>query len=138
MDWQMVIETGWHLLTRAYMERFEQMCDDGLLGPSDYGIFDDWLAINRSRDVYLRIKDGIVTEGEIQEMEDKENHYDKEPYKACVHAFFLAYHEMRTYHCWLSFCLMDLERYCKFEVSLERVMFYAHLLISFVLMDKKI
>ena len=71
MNWQMVIETGWHLLTRADMERFEQMCEDGLLGPSDYGIFEDWLAIDRSRDRYLGIKDGLVTEGEIQEMEDE-------------------------------------------------------------------
>jgi hypothetical protein len=137
MDWQMVIETSQRLLPRADMERFEQMCDDGLLGPSNYRIFEDWLAIDRSRDGYLRIKDGVVTEGEIQEMEDKENHYDKEPDKARVHAFFLAYHEMRAYHWWLSFRPMDLERYCKFEVSLERVMFYDHLLISFILMDKK-
>ena len=66
----MVIETSWHLLTRADMERFEQMCEDRLLGPSDYGIFEDWLAIDRSRDGYLHIKDGLATEGEIQEMED--------------------------------------------------------------------
>jgi hypothetical protein len=50
MDWQMVIEIGWRLLTRADIERFEQMCEDGLLGPSNYGIFEDWLSINRSRD----------------------------------------------------------------------------------------
>jgi hypothetical protein len=133
----MVIETGWCLLTRADMERFEQMCEDGLLGPSDYGIFEDWLAIDRVRDWYLRIKDGLVTEGEIQEMEDEENHYDEEPCKARVHTFFLAYHEMRAYRWWLSFRPTDLECYRKFEVSLERVMFYAHLLISFVLMDEK-
>ena len=48
MDWQMVIETGWHLLTRVDMERFEQMCEDGLLGPSDYRFFEDWSAIDRS------------------------------------------------------------------------------------------
>jgi hypothetical protein len=99
MNWQMVIETGWHLLIRADMERFEQMCEDGLLGLIDYGIFEDWSAIDRSRDGYLHIKDGLVLEREIQEMEDEENHYDKEPYKARVHAFFLAYHEMRA-NCW--------------------------------------
>ena len=132
----MVIETGWCLLTRADMERFEQMCEDGLLGPSDYGIFEDWLAIDRLRDWYLRIKDGIVTEGEIQEMEDKENHYDKEPYKACVHAFFLAYHEMRTYRWWLLFRPMELEHYCEFKVSLVQVMYLARLFIFLVLMER--
>ncbi len=137
MDWQMVIETGWCLLTRVVMERFEQMCDDGLLGPSDYGIFEDWSAIDRLRDGYLHIKDGLVTEGQIQEMEDKKNHYDNEAYKAHVHAFFLAYHEMSAYCQWLLFRPTDLERYREFEVSLELVMFYAHLLISFVLMDQK-
>ncbi len=72
------------------------MCEDGLPGPSDYGIFEDWLGIDRSSDGYLRIKDGLVLEGEIQEIEDKENHYDEEPYKAHVHGFFMAYHQMRT------------------------------------------
>jgi hypothetical protein len=123
MDWQRVIEIGWHLLTKTDMERFGQMCEDGLLVPSNYGIFEDWLAINRLRDGYLRIKDGLVSEGEIQEMEDEESPYDKEPYKACVHAFFLAYHEMHAYHWWFLFHPTDLERYHEFKVSLERVMF---------------
>ncbi len=95
MDWQQVIEIGWHLLTRQDMERFKQMCEDGLLGGSNYIIFEDWSAIDRSRDGYLRIKDGLVLGGEVQEMEDEETFYDAEPYKARVHAFFLAYHQMR-------------------------------------------
>ncbi len=55
MDWQQVIEIGWCLLTKADMERFEQMCEDGLLRLSDYGIFEDCSAIDRSRDGYLRM-----------------------------------------------------------------------------------
>jgi hypothetical protein len=39
------------------MERFEEMCKDGLLGPGDYEIFKDWLVINRSRDGYIHIGD---------------------------------------------------------------------------------
>jgi hypothetical protein len=117
------------------MERFEQMCEDGLLGPSNYGTFEDWLAVDRSREGYLRIRDGLVLEREIQEIEDKENHYDKGPYKARVHALFLVYHQMGTYPCWLSFRPTDLGHYCEFKVSLEWVMFHAHLLVSFVLMD---
>jgi hypothetical protein len=134
MDWQMVIEIGWRPITRADMERFEQICEDGLLGPSDYGNFEE-STIDRSRDGYLCIKDGLVLEGEIQEMEDKENHYGKKPYKARVLALFLAHHQMRAYRWWLSFRTTELERYCEFKVSLERVMFYGHLLISFFLMD---
>jgi hypothetical protein len=72
MDWQWVVEIGWRLLTRQDIKRFGQMCEDGLLGPRDYGIFEDWLAINRSRDGYLRIKDRVVLEGSVQEMEDEE------------------------------------------------------------------
>jgi hypothetical protein len=64
-------------------------------------------------------------------MEDEENFYDKEPYKARVCAFFLVYHQVRTYHWWLSFRPTDLERYPKFKVSLERVMSFACLLIPF-------
>ncbi len=40
--------TDWHLLSRVDMGRFEQMCEDGLLGTSNYGIFEDWLAIDWS------------------------------------------------------------------------------------------
>jgi hypothetical protein len=118
------------------MRRFEQMRKDGFLGPSDNRIFEDWSSIDESKEWYLCIRDGLVLEGEIQEMEDKENHYDEGPYKASGHAFFLAYHQMHAYRCWLLFCLMGLERYCKFEVSLERVMFACSFVDIFVLMDK--
>jgi hypothetical protein len=136
MDWQRVVEIGWHLLTRQGMERLKQMCEDGLLGPSNYGIFEVWSAINRSRDGYLCIKDGLFLEGEVQEMEDEDNFYEEEPYKARVHAFFLAYHQVCAYRLWLLFQLTDLERYCEFKVILERVIFFACSLISFVLMDR--
>jgi hypothetical protein len=119
MNWQMVIETGWRLLLKADMGRFKQMCEDGLLGRINYGIFEDWSAIDRSRDGYLHIKEWLVLEGEIQEMVDEENFYDKELYKARNHAFFLAYHQVCAYHWWRLFRLTDLERYHKFEVSLE-------------------
>jgi hypothetical protein len=116
-DWQRVIEIGWRLLTKQVMERFEQMCKDGLLGPGDYGLFEDWLDINRSRDGYIRIRDGLVLVGEVQEMNDEEIFYHNGPYQARVHEFFFAYHQVVAYHWWLLFHLMELEHYCKFEVS---------------------
>ncbi len=116
------------------MKRFGE---DGLLGLGDYGLFEDWLAIDRSRDAYICIRDGLVLEGEVQEMEDEEKFYDKGPYQARVRGFFLAYHQVLAYRWWLLFHLMDLERYREFEVSLEQVIIIACLLISFDLMDKK-
>ncbi len=59
LDWQRVVEIGWHLLTKQDMGRFEEMCKEGLLG------FEDWLAIDGSREAYIRIRDGLVLEGEI-------------------------------------------------------------------------
>jgi hypothetical protein len=135
-DWQQAVEIGYHLFTRQDMERFQEMCKDGLLGLGDYGIFEDWLDIDRSRNGYIRIRDGLVLEGEIQEMNNKENFYNKGPYQAHVCGFFLAYHQVLTNHWWLSFRPMDLERYCKFEISLVRVMYIACLLISFILMER--
>jgi hypothetical protein len=70
------------------MERFEEMCEDRLLGGSNYVIFEDWSAIDRSRDGYPRIRDRLVLEGEVQEMNNEENFYDEGPYKARVCAFF--------------------------------------------------
>jgi hypothetical protein len=60
VDWQRVVEIGWRLLTKQDMERFEEMCKDGLLGLGDYGLFKDWSDINRSRDGYICIRDGLV------------------------------------------------------------------------------
>jgi hypothetical protein len=54
------------------MGRFKVMCKDDLLGPRDYGIFEDWLAIDRSQDRYICIRDGLVLEGEIQEMNNEQ------------------------------------------------------------------
>ena len=40
-DWQDVIVRGWRLLTKRDMRKFKNLCEDGLLGPGDYGIFED-------------------------------------------------------------------------------------------------
>jgi hypothetical protein len=53
VDWQRVVKIGWRLLTKQDMDRFEEMCKDGLLGLGDHGLFEDCLDINRSRDGYL-------------------------------------------------------------------------------------
>jgi hypothetical protein len=137
LDWQRVVEIGWCLLTKQDMGRFEEMCKDGLLGPGDYGLFEDWSAIDRSREAYIRIRNRLVLEGEVQEMEDKENFYNEGLYQARVRGFFLAYHQVLAYRWWLSFCPTDLEHYRKFEVSLERVMFIACLLIFFLSKGQK-
>jgi hypothetical protein len=136
LDWQRVVEINYHLFTRQDMDRFQEKCEDGLLGPRDYGIFKNWLAIDRSRDGYICIRDGLVLEGEIQEMNKEENYYDKGPYQARVCGFFLVFHQVLAYYWWLLFRLTDLELYRKFEVSLVGVMYIPHLLISFVLMER--
>jgi hypothetical protein len=118
-DWQDVIVRGWRLLTKRDMRKFKNLCEDGLLGPGDYGIFEDWSAINKSQEKYIRIKDGLISEGEVQDMNDKENFYDEGPYEERVCGFFLAYHQVVAYHHWLSFRPADLEHFCEFEVSFE-------------------
>jgi hypothetical protein len=101
------------------MHKFKNLCKDGLLGPGDYGIFEDWSAIDKSQDKYIRIKDGLVLEGEVQEMKDEDFFYDKGPYEECVRNFFSAYHQVVVYHCWLLFCPAELEHFCEFEMSFE-------------------
>jgi hypothetical protein len=73
------------------------MCKDGLLGPGDYGLFKDWSGINRSRDGYIRIRDGLILVGEIQEVNDKENFYNDGPYQARVCGLFLVYHQVARF-----------------------------------------
>jgi hypothetical protein len=132
LDWKRVVEIGWSLLTKQDMGRFKEKCEDGLLRPRDYGLFKNWSAIDGSREAYIRIKDGLVLEGEIQEMNNEENYYNDGPYQARVCGFFLAYHQVVAYCRRLSFCPTDLEHYLKFEVSLEQVMFIALLLVFFL------
>jgi hypothetical protein len=136
IDWQRVVDIGSRLLTRQDMVRFQEMCKDGPLGPGDYGIFKDRSDINKSRDGYIHIRDGLVLEGEIQEMSNKEIFYDKGPYQARVCGFFLGYHQVVAYHWWLLFHPTESECYCEFKVSLVRVMYLARSFIFLVLMER--
>ncbi len=110
---------GWHLLTKRDMRKFKNLCEDGLLGPGDYGIFEDWSAINKSQEKYIRIKDGLISEGEVQEMNDKEFFYGEGLYEERVCGFFLAYHQVVAYHRWLSSRPADLEHFREFEVCFQ-------------------
>jgi hypothetical protein len=101
------------------MRKFKNLCEDGLLGPKDYRIFEDWSANDKLQDKYIRIKDGLVSEGEVQEMNNKEKFYNKGPYEERVRLFFLAYHQVVAYNRWLLFHPVELEHFCEFEVSFE-------------------
>jgi hypothetical protein len=138
LDWQWVVDIGYRLFTRQDLVRFQEMCEDGLLGPGDYGIFKDWSDIDRSQDGCIRIRDGLVSEGEIQEMNVEEIFYKEGPYQARVCGFFLAYHQVVAYRRWLSFRPMKLEHYCKFKVSLARVMYLARSFIFLVIMERNV
>ncbi len=76
-----------------------------------FKLFEDWSAINKSQEKYIRIKDGLISEGEVQDMNDEENFYDEGPYEERVRGLFLAYHQVVAYNCWLSFRLADLESF---------------------------
>jgi hypothetical protein len=136
LDWQRVVLIGYRLFMRQDIERFQEMCKDGLLGQGDYGIFKDWTAIDRSRDGYIRIRDGLVLDGEIQEMNNKENFSNKGQYQARVCGFFLAYQQVVAYHWWLLFRPTKFECYLEFEVSLVQVMYLARLFIFLILMER--
>ena len=86
-DWQGVIVRGSRLLTKRDMHRFKKLCEDGHLIPEDYRIYEDWSSINKSRERYIRIKDGLLSEGEVQDMNNEENFYDEEPYEERVRGF---------------------------------------------------
>ncbi len=76
------------LLTKRDMHRFKKLCKDGHLIPEDYRINEDWSSINKSRERYIRIKDGLLLEGEGQDTNNEENFYDEEPYEEWVRGFF--------------------------------------------------
>ncbi len=83
------------------------------------GITGSLRTIDKSQERYICIKDGLISEGEVQEMNKEENFYDEGPYKERGRGFFLAHHQVVAYHRWLSSRPADLERFCEFEVSLS-------------------
>ncbi len=110
---------GLRLLTKRDMHRFKKLCEGGHLIPEDYRIYEDWSAINKLQEKHIRIKDGLILEGEVQAMNDEEIFYDEGPYEERVHGFFLAYHQVVACHRWLLSRPADLERFCDFEVSFQ-------------------
>jgi hypothetical protein len=102
---------GLRLLMKQDMRKFKNLCKDGLLGTGDYRTFEDWSAINKLQEKYIRIKDGLISEGEVQDMKGEEIFYNEGPYEERVHGFFLAYHQVVAYHCWLLFRPADLEHF---------------------------
>ncbi len=52
-------------------------------------------------------------------MNNEENFCNEGPHEERVCGFFLAYHQVIAYHCWLSFRPADLEHFSEFEVSFE-------------------
>ncbi len=108
---------GSRLLTKRDMHKFKKLCKDGHLIPEDYRIYEDWSSIDKLRERYIWIKDGLLSEGEVQDMNDEKNFYDEEPYKEWVRGFFLAYHQVVAYQRWLLFQPADLEHYHEFEVT---------------------
>ncbi len=78
---------GWRLLTKRDMRKFKNLCEDGLWGSGDYGIFEDWSAINNLQEKYIRIKDRLISEGEVQDMNNKEIFYNEGPCKERVRGF---------------------------------------------------
>jgi hypothetical protein len=117
LNWQGVIVKGRGLLTKRDMRKFKDLCEDGLLGPGDYRIFEDWSGMDKTKQRFIQIKDGLVSEGEVQEMNVEENFNDEEPYEERVRGFFLAYHQVAAYHRWFLFRPADLEHFNEFEVS---------------------
>ncbi len=78
---------GSRLLTKRDMHRFKKLCEDRHLIPEDYRIYEDWSSIDKLRERYIQIKDGLLLEGEVQDMSDEENFYDEEPYTERVCGF---------------------------------------------------
>ncbi len=99
LGWQEVIVRGSRLRTKRDMRRFTKLCKDGHLISEDYRIYKDWSSIDKSRERYIRIKDGLLLEGEVQDMNNEGNFYDEEPYEERVCGFFLEYHQVVAYQC---------------------------------------
>jgi hypothetical protein len=61
--------------------------------------------------------DGLITEDDKRQMNDKENHYNNGADEDHSQAFFLGYHQVMAYHCWLSFRWKEVVLFQRFKVS---------------------
>ncbi len=76
------------------MRQFNALRDDDYpLCRDEYHLYKEWEEVTRARPRYISIKDELVTEDNEQEMNDKENHYDKGADKKLQPGVFLTYHK---------------------------------------------
>jgi hypothetical protein len=100
------------------MRRFKALCNDNYsLCYDDHHLYEEWEEVFRARPKYISIMSGLVTEEEEREMNGKENHVNDGLDEGCSQEFFLAYHQLVVYHCWLSFCLDEAALFQRFEVT---------------------
>jgi hypothetical protein len=99
------------------MRKFKILCKDGLLGPEDYRIFEDWSATNKLRERYMRIKDGLILEGKVQEMNNEEIFLMRGRRKNAFAVFSWRTTRWLPINTGSHFCPADLEHFCEFEVS---------------------
>ncbi len=87
------------------MRQFKALCDNCYyLCRDEYHLYEEWEHFTRARPRYIRIMEGLITENDEQEMNNEENHVNNAGDEDHNQAFFLVYHQLMAYHCWLLFC----------------------------------
>ncbi len=100
------------------MRQFKALCDNCYyICRDEYHLYKEWDELTRARPRYVSIMDGLITENDEKEMNNKENHYNNRADEERSQAYFLAYHQLMVYHCWLLFCLEEAALFWRLKVS---------------------
>ncbi len=100
------------------MRQFKALCDnDYYLCRDEYHLYKEREELTRARPRYISIMDGLITEDNKREMHNKENPYNIGADECCSQAFFLLYHQLMAYLCWLSFRPKEAALFWRFEES---------------------
>ncbi len=96
------------------MRQFKALSDNRYyLWRDEYHLYKEWDLFTRERPRYVCIMDGLITEDDEREMNNKENHVNNGVDKNRSQAFFLAYNQLM----WLLFRPVDAALFWRFEVS---------------------
>jgi hypothetical protein len=100
------------------MRQLKALCDNRYyLCRDEYYLYEEWDHFTRARPRYVSIMDGLITEDDEQEMNNKENHVKNGVDEDRSQVFFLAYHQLMVYDCRLLFRLEEAALFWRFEVS---------------------
>ena len=68
-----------------------------IIFPDEEDLQDEWEVVVNNGGKYVNLMVGLLTNDDIREAMDEENHFDEEPWNRVTKNCFLAYHQVKAH-----------------------------------------